>query len=71
MHEEAALNSGGWTLRPERGTLLDRFVPVLVVGALAFVLLAQTQRNGAWPAAPAQASDDAANVPVAPASAPR
>ena len=68
---EAALDTGGWTLRPERGTLLDRFVPILVLGALAFVFLAQTQRNGAWPAAPAQASNAAANVPLAPASAPR
>lgn len=68
LQAEAVLSSGGWSLRPERGTLLDRFVPVLVIGALAFVFLAQSHRNGAWPAAPAQASDTAANIPT---SAPR
>lgn len=75
-HMEAALNTGGWSLRPERGTLLDRFVPILLLGALAFAFLLQTHRNSAWPAAPAQASDasvpDAsANVPAASSSAPK
>lgn len=53
---ETALHAGGWTLMPQRGTLLDRFVPVLIVGVLAFAVLSQTQRNAAWPTTSAQAS---------------
>ncbi len=62
----AAVHAGGWTLVPERGTLLERFVPILVIGALAFIFLAQTRHNAAWPSTPAQASTSPANSTVAP-----
>lgn len=52
----ATVHAGGWTLLPERGTLLERFAPVLVVGALAFVFLGQTRRNADWSGTPAQAA---------------
>jgi hypothetical protein len=57
-----------WTLMPTRGRLLDRFLPVLVLGALAFVLL--KQGNAVWmPGAPAVASNnEAQNSSVAPTS---
>lgn len=52
----AEMHAGSWTLQPERGTLLERFAPILLVGALAFVFLSQTRRNAAWPSASAQAA---------------
>ncbi len=56
----AAVHAGGWSLMPERGTLLERFVPVLLIGALAFVVLSQINRNAAWPTTSAQAASSQA-----------
>jgi hypothetical protein len=58
-----------WTLMPARGRLLDRFLPVLILGALAFVLL--KQGNSVWmPGAPAVASNNSSqnssSVPALP-----
>jgi hypothetical protein len=47
-----------WTLMPQRGRLLDRFLPVLILGAL-FFLATQQSGSSLWlPASPAVASND-------------
>jgi hypothetical protein len=54
---------------PQRGTLLDRFLPALVLGALLFVLSQQGARWLAEPFAPSVAADNrgtAGSQPPAP-----
>jgi len=44
-------------LAPQRGTLLDRFLPILVLGALLFLVFKQTDPPIGLPAAPAAADN--------------
>lgn len=57
-----------WALIPRGGTLLDRFVPVLVLAALMFFNVKQSDTSTAWsPTSPAAAqTDNAASEPAAP-----
>ncbi len=65
------VHAGGWTLRPERGTWLDRFAPILLLGVCALAFLAQKNRADSWTTAPAQAATaQAATAPVATTDSP-
>lgn len=57
-----------WALIPRGGTLLDRFVPVLILAALMFFNVKQSDTSTTWsPASPAAAqTDNAASEPAAP-----
>jgi hypothetical protein len=55
---EAEAGDARWFLLPQRGTLLDRFVPVLVLGALLFVAAQQVKSFDLWtPTPPAVAAN--------------
>lgn len=49
---------GRWMLVPQRGTLLDRFLPVLVLGALLFAVLKGAGTSLLFPSSPASASSN-------------
>jgi hypothetical protein len=68
---DAALLSSqaqNWFLIPRRGTLLDRFVPVLVLGALLFLAAQQIKSPDLWTPTPPAVADNGnpANDNVAP-----
>ncbi|HVF09387.1 MAG TPA: hypothetical protein VNA16_01215 [Abditibacteriaceae bacterium] len=48
--------SGRWALIPQRGTLLDRFLPVLLLGAVLFFTFQQAGRSF-LPSAPSASAD--------------
>jgi hypothetical protein len=55
---EDGAGDGRWFLLPQRGTLLDRFVPVLVLGALLFIAAQQVKSFDLWtPTPPAVAAN--------------
>jgi hypothetical protein len=47
-----------WFLLPQRGTLLDRFMPVLVLGAILFVAARQIHSPDLWTPTPPAAADN-------------
>jgi hypothetical protein len=51
-------SSHGRWLIPKRGTLLDRFVPVLVLGAILFVAARQIKSPDLWTPTPAANADN-------------
>jgi len=51
---------------PQRGTLLDRFLPVLLLSALLFIAFKQTHSSLGLPAAPASADNHSAERAPAP-----
>ncbi|MBV9867331.1 MAG: hypothetical protein JO316_18395 [Abitibacteriaceae bacterium] len=53
--------SGRWMLVPQRGTLLDRFLPVLVLGALLFMALKGAGLSLLIPSSKASASSNTTN----------
>lgn len=53
--------SGRWMLVPQRGTLLDRFLPVLVLGALLFIALKGAGVSLLIPSSKASASSNNTN----------
>jgi hypothetical protein len=70
LNAAAVSPHGRVALIPQRGTLLDRFLPVLILGALLFIALKQTNSSLGLPAAPASADNNSAsnsNPPAEPA----
>jgi len=55
-----ATNGARWALIPRGGTLLDRFVPVLVLGALLFVVSRRVNSLEVWNPTPPAAADSSA-----------
>jgi hypothetical protein len=54
----AEVGDGRWFLLPQRGTLLDRFVPVLVLGAMLFIAAQRVKSFDLWtPTPPAVAAN--------------
>lgn len=47
-----------WALIPNRGTLLDRFVPVLVLGVVLFITAKNVQFPELWTPTPAASAND-------------
>lgn len=64
--EELAPVHSGWLL-PQGGTVLDRLVPLLIIGALAFIVLRPTSSSELLPGATAQPSGvQTSNAPSTP-----
>jgi hypothetical protein len=56
-----ATHTQNWFFLPQRGTLLDRFMPVLVLGAILFVAARSIQSPDLWTQTPPAAADNASN----------
>jgi hypothetical protein len=59
-----------WALMPQRGSLLDRFLPVLILGALFFLALQQSGSSLWSPTSPAVAANDNSANPTDTEAAP-
>ncbi|MDQ3814096.1 MAG: hypothetical protein M3347_09100 [Armatimonadota bacterium] len=63
--------SGRWILIPQRGTLLDRFLPMLILGALLFFFAKQVGLGTLWPSAPVASASSSNSTNAASNSAPQ
>jgi hypothetical protein len=59
-----------WAFMPQRGSLLDRFLPVLILGALFFLALQQSGSSLWSPTSPAVAANDNSANPTDTEAAP-